>query len=140
MTINMDGMTGWVAAGAMAVAAPLAWRWVKKNVPEMLARRAGRQARLALAGAGVADPDLKELIHDVVLALVRFAEKKLPDEGMGEARMRMVLDTAESLPVVGAFVKANEEHVVAIIEEAVKKMDAEAKAVIAEPPPPPPAA
>lgn len=137
MQINLDGPMGWAAGAALAVGAPLAWAWARKNIPEMAARWVGREVRLAMTGAGIQDADLKELLHDVVLCLVRFAEKKIPDEGMGEARLKLVLDMGGRLPVIGAFLKANEDKVRPIIEDAVARMDAEAKLIIRAAAPPP---
>lgn len=136
MQINLDGVQGVVLGGLAAIAMPLVLAYAKKRVPEMVTRWIGREVRLALAGAGVPDPDLRELMRDVILAAVRFAEKKLPDEGMGEARLRLVLDLFGRLPIVGSFVKGHEPFVRELVEEAVKRMDAEAKGILAAPPAP----
>ncbi len=137
MQINIDGPVAWAAGAALTIGTPIAWAWARKNVPEKAARWVGREVRLAMTGAGIQDADVKELLHDVVLCLVRFAEKKIPDEGMGEARLKLVLDMGARLPVVGAFIKANEDKVRPIIEASVARMDAEARAILAAPTEPP---
>lgn len=121
-------MKEWIVGLVAAMALPMAWSWAKKNLPKMLAGWAMKEIRLGLAGGGVEDPDVKELLKVQVMALVKFAERKLPDEGMGEQRMEMILGLMLRIPLVGAHLKGYEPQLRELIEECVKEMDAELKA------------
>lgn len=122
-------MKAWIIGLALSAAAPLIWRYLKNELPKTLAGLAMKQIRLALAGAGVSDPDVKELLTAVVHSLVLFAEKKLPDEGLGEQRMALILSLLAKTPLIGAYLQANEKDIREVIENCVKEMDKDLKEI-----------
>lgn len=73
------------------------------------------------------DADLNELGHTIGIAIVKYVEKKIPDEGMGEERMTLVLNLFYSIPYVGRFLRPYEVKLKELIEAFVKAMDKEAK-------------
>ena len=132
------GILPWLA-GALLV--PLAWRWARANVPALVAGWVVSRVKDALAGKGIENGDLQELVHACVLAGVKYAEKKLPDSGLGPRRMALVESALTGLPLIGFLlswvIQSNPGAWQAIVEECVKRMDDDARKLLAPVPPSP---
>lgn len=120
----MDQIKEWGLGLVLAAALPFAWRWASGRGVELLVGHAMRLLVKGLRGEGVEDPDLKAFEHDVVLAFVRLAEAKLPDNGLGADRKAWV--QAKVLQVF-PWLKGNEAQIGDLVEKAVSRMDAELK-------------
>lgn len=118
-------MKTWIIGLLAAGAAPFAWGWLKTNLPKILAGQVMKEIRLGLAGGGIADVDVKELLSEIVMCLVRFAERKLPGKGLGDQRMRLLLDLSERAPLIGPYLKTCEPQLRALIEDCVDEMESE---------------
>lgn len=99
-------------------------------VPGLVSKFVGGQL-VSLLNIQTKDPVESKLIHDVVLALVRLAEYKIPEKGAGEARYKLVVDRLVALVPP---LKGQEEKLAALIESAVAAMDAELKKAGEQPP------
>lgn len=131
-----SGIGGWAAMAVIGILSPMLLAWAKRKVPAMVADFVLGKVRSVLAGKGIEDQEVKQLVHDLVLVLVRFAERKIPDDGFGAQRLELILSTAEKVPIVAAWVRKpdNREALKAIIADAVKRLDEGLKGV--EPPGP----
>jgi len=87
----------------------------KRTLPKLAAKWAGKQVSKALASQ---DKDDREL----VLALVRWAEKKIPGPGKGKEKLALVTDKIVSMFPLSDRNKGNVRE---IIEESVYKMKEE---------------
>jgi hypothetical protein len=128
-----------LVAGGGALGGVL-WALVMKFVPDLVVNSFMDRIDMALSGktknekgevVDISDPDDRQLVVRVMSALVEWAEKKIPDEGLGEQKMRLVLDkiysTARLVPVVGSRVEAKlrskEPRIIEFINAVVTKMN-----------------
>ena len=115
---------GMIGVGA---AIPLALMLAGKALP----KAAGKWAS-GLLGKGMAemdkieDPVEKELVHNIAVAVVKWAEYKIPDKGQGRARFDAA---AAKLCALLPFLKGRDKAIADIIENAVVAMDEELKKV-----------
>lgn len=72
------------------------WPWLKKTTPQMLADWIAPRIAAALKGEGINDEDVKEWFEQVTFATVLLAEKKFPDEGMGQEKFQYVFRLIET--------------------------------------------
>lgn len=101
--------------GGAAAAALLA-----RLIPKLIGKYAEQYLERALDMRNAEDREL-------VMALVKFAEKKIPDAGTGKEKYRMVAaKIVRMLPVM----KNHEERIGQMIEDAVSKLDKELKETV----------
>lgn len=101
------------------LAVSLGLGWVVRHVPLMLGKKAAEELRLLISKGDAADRDL-------ILALVKWAEAKLPAPGVGDQRYKLV-----SAKIVQLFpwLKGQEQAVADLIENAVADMESEVAAI-----------
>jgi len=117
-----------------------AWWAVMRYVPDMIVNYVMDRVDLALAGKGldgqdIADVDDRILVARIFSAFVEWAERKMPDEGLGEQKMRLVLERiygyAGKIPLLGKKLepklRANEPKLKEFISALVEKMNARLK-------------
>lgn len=102
----------WIAGligtgGALAIA--------HKLLPGIVAKMAGARLKTLLAAKDEADRAL-------VLALVKWAEKKIPDSGKGGERFKLVMTKIASIFRLN---DSQKEEVAGLIEDMVKAADEE---------------
>mgnify|MGYP001599034592 CR=1 FL=1 len=114
----LGGKLGLLAAGAGAA---LVLALGKKLIPNLVSKLVTNQLG-KLLNPKTDDPKEKELIQNLVLALVRLAEYKLPDTGLGPNRKKAVLDALAKIGL-GKHADKIEE----LLEIAVKELDASLK-------------
>ena len=73
------------------------------------------------------DADLDELVHTWGIALVKYAEKKIPDQGMGPERMNLIIALMKNLPAIGWVFTVYEKECREFIQNFVKAFDEESK-------------
>jgi len=146
---NLKEYADWAIANWQLIAAAVAgtgtlgsviWVLVMKYVPDMFVDMVMTRIEMALAGKttdesgkviDIPDADDRLLVVRVMSAFVEWAEKKIPDEGCGAQKLRLVLDkiysTARRVPVIGAKVEAKlrekESKIVEFINAVVLKMN-----------------
>lgn len=117
----MAGIVAFLSAKGVALASgagiALVLGLAIKIVPKLLANMLGKKLDGLLS---TGDPADKELL----LALVKWAEAKLPEPGQGKARFDMV---AAKLVSWFPALKKQEAKISELIEAAVSAMDAELK-------------
>lgn len=122
------GLGGWASgllSGAVLTGVLIA---AVKLVPKFM----GKQV-LSLLGASmdkvddIKDPVEKKLVQDIALAVVKWAEYKIPDKGQGRVRFEAA---AEKLCLLLPFLKGKDKLVADLIENAVAAMDAELKKMV----------
>lgn len=101
---------GALGAGAIFMA-------LRKLLPDFLAKLVSGQVDRLLAAK---DPEDKAL----VLAIVKWAEAKIPDRGLGHERYMLA---ADKLVAMFPALAKNRDDLAAIIEEGVARMDEELK-------------
>lgn len=125
------------AMGATTFGGWFLWKFViMRYVPDALVSAIMSRVELALQGKTpdgqvIADPDDRMLVVRVFAAFVEWAEKKLPDDGMGEQRMHLVLERiyayGRRLPFIGAKVetrlRSQEPRLIEFINALVSKMN-----------------
>lgn len=115
---------GWIGAGA---AIPLALILAKKQLPKLAGQWV---AKLLGEGMGpindIKDAQEKELVHNIAVAVVKWAEYKIPEKGAGAERYKTA---AAKLCAVLPFLKGRDAEIATIIENAVAAMDAELKKI-----------
>lgn len=123
--------------GATAFGGWVIWKFViMRYVPDAIVNALMGRVELALAGKGqdgqpIADTDDRLLVVRIFSAFVEWGEKKVPDEGLGEQKLRMVLDRiyglAGKVPLLGgklsAGLRANEPRLIEFINALVSKMN-----------------
>jgi len=113
---------GWVGFGA---AVPLVLILARKQLPKMAGKWV---AGLLGDGLGaldkITDPKEKELVHAIAVAVVKWAEYKIPEKGAGRARYEAA---AQKLCALLPFLKGRDADIATIIENAVAAMDDELK-------------
>lgn len=109
-------------AGA-GLGAGLALMLGKRFLPGFLAKHASAEL-IKLLNPNTTDPKEKELIHAVVVALVRLAEYKIPDRGAGAARYQAV---ANKLCALVPVLHGQEDRIKELIEAGVAAVDDELK-------------
>lgn len=125
----MEAILGFLGSklGLLGVGAaiPLGLMLAGKALP----KAAGKWAS-GLLGKGISemdkieDPVEKELVHNIAVAVVKWAEYKIPDKGQGRARFDAA---AAKLCALLPFLKGRDKAIADIIENAVVAMDAELK-------------
>ena len=123
------GIKGWIIVAAACVAVPWffikAKAWAKTAPRDFLARAKMRwQQKIE---KGEIDADADELVKAVGVAVAKYAEKKIPQGGMGQQRMDMIVRTAKALPYVGWIVARYEKDFREFFEIFVRAMDEELK-------------
>lgn len=121
--------------------------WLIQNGLSLLLGGAGLGAVLLLAKkvlpgylAGLMGKQLTKLESkfpedkDLILALVKWAEKKIPERGQGKERMALV---AAKLVQMFPVLKKQESLIAEVVEEAVWRMDEELKKQGQQEPPAP---
>lgn len=78
----------------------------------------------------IGDPVEKELVHNIAVAVVKWAEYKIPDKGQGRVRFDMA---AAKLCALLPFLKGRDKDLADIIENAVVAMDNELKKAVGKP-------
>lgn len=109
------GLAGASALGGilLAKAAPLARPLFGKLVKSQLDR---------ILAPDLADPKEKELLRQLVVSAMAYAEYKIPDRGQGEAKKALVIASlSKFVPGVAAQVVGD------LIEEAFESLDDELK-------------
>ena len=114
------GKLAWVIGGLGVMALfPL----IRKALGKFVSKQVGSQLG-KLLDPNTSDPKEKELIRDAVLALVKLAEYKIPDKGMGREKYEAVAHSlVKMIPILSKY----EDKIAELIEEAVNKMDEELK-------------
>lgn len=84
-------MMEWAAGGALALAIPFALKWLGGKGIDMLKAWELRKLQ-ELLGAKTGDPALDEFNRDLVLAVAKLAQAKMPKDGMGPERKKMLMD------------------------------------------------
>jgi hypothetical protein len=122
--------------GATALAGWLAWKLVMRYVPDLIVNAIMVRVDLAIQGkhpdgTPIEDVEDRLLVGRIMSALVEWAEKKLPDDGLGEQKLRLVLERIYTLagrvPLLGvklaAGLRANEPKFIEFISALVDKMN-----------------
>ena len=131
----MEAVNGWMVGGALAIALPFAWRYLKGPGVKFLVGWAIGQLRKALAGTGVEDADLKQFEKDITWAFIKLAQRKFPKDGMGPERKKWLVDFLTSkVP----FLKGQEASLGELVEALVAEGAAELDKLSAPPPNPGP--
>ena len=111
----------------MGVAIPLVFVAGKKFLPKYFG---GIVAKLLGKGLSemdeIKDPVEKILVQNIAVAVVKWAEYKIPDKGQGRARFETA---AAKLCAMLPFLKGRDKDLADIIENAVVAMDDELKRV-----------
>lgn len=87
----------------------------------------GEQLSMLTSLEKINDPQERELVKNIVLAVVRWAEYKIPDKGRGRERYGLA---ASQLVKFFPILKKQESKLAELIEEAVVKMDEALKNVV----------
>lgn len=74
----------------------------------------------------IADPVERQLVHNIAVSVVKWAEYKIPDKGQGHARYYLA---AKKLCALLPFLNGRDEQISDLIEGAVVAMDNELKKV-----------
>ena len=125
----MSAIMAWLGAKGSAVAIGAAIPVVLVFAKKMLTKYAGNMAA-KLLGQGmsemdkITDPVEKQLVRNIAVAVVKWAEYKIPDKGQGRARYDAA---AAKLCALLPFLKGRDQAISDIIEDAVAAMDAELK-------------
>lgn len=131
--LGVVGVKVWALGMALTVALGYSIKWAKNSLPGVLAGWVIVRVQTGLAGAGVENGDLKELIHDITIPLVKFAEKKLPDSGLGPQRLAWIEDALSRIPWAGFLfhwiITTKQAEWRAVVEACVARMDEELKKV-----------
>ena len=132
------GMAAWKVWLLSTVVGGFVAAWARKNLGKLIAGYVLKAAKKGIAAKGITDADLRTLIKGIVLLLVRHAEKKLPDKGLGPKKLKLIEDTLKAIPIIGkvfGWIIANyPADWTAIVEECVRLMDAGAKDILDETP------
>ena len=123
------GIKGWIIVAAACVAVPWfflkAKAWAKTAPHDFLVKaKAKWQAKIE---KGEIDADADELVKAVGIAVARYAERRLPDKGLGAERMDLIVRTAKAVPYIGWVVAKYEKDFREFFEIFVESMDAELK-------------
>lgn len=123
------GLKGWAIVAIIALIVPFAIKkahdWAKTAPHDFLVKaKATWQAKI---DKGEVDADADELVKAVGIAVAKYAEKKIPDRGMGQAKMDYIVKIAKSIPYVGWIVARYEKDFRDFFEIFVKAMDQEMK-------------
>lgn len=115
--MNLEAIAGLVLSGKVgAILASIAIGYGLSKMPDLLGRLAGRALDKALAVGDQADDEL-------LFAVVKWAEAKLPVPGMGSDKYKLV---AHRAALFFPHLKLDEAKLAERIEQAVAKMKAEA--------------
>ena len=119
---TIAGKIGWVGLGA---AIPVLMVIARKQLPKMAGKWV---AGLLGDGLGaldkITDPKEKELVHAIAVAVVKWAEYKIPEKGQGRERYAAA---AAKLCALLPFLRGRDADIATIIENAVAAMDDELK-------------
>ena len=121
----ISAVTNQLGGIAFGLAIPLVFilakKWIPKSVAKYVAKYLGE-------GFGkideLEDPNERQLVYNIALAVVKWAEYKIPDPGQGELKYDIA---AEKLCSILPFLKGREDDIEALIEASVKAMDLELK-------------
>lgn len=120
----MEHIKDWLISGVGAIALGFALKWAYNKGCELVVDYAMRQLMLGLQGGGARDEDVREFVHDITLAFIKLAEKRLPDSGLGPERKKWVVDQlTHRLPIL----KGKEIILGDIIDKLVSTMDCQLK-------------
>ena len=123
MSMILAWLSGKGSALALGAALPLIFIAAGKMIPKYAASLASGALGKGMAGIDkLEDPKEKELVHAIAVAVVKWAEYKIPDAGQGRARFEAA---AGRLCAMVPFLKGRDKDVANIIEKAVAAMDAE---------------
>ena len=120
-----SGLGGWasgllggvVLTGAIMAVAKFAPKFVGKKMEALLGDAMEKVD-------DIKDPVEKKLVQDIALAVVKWAEYKIPDKGPGRARYEAA---AAKLCLMLPFLKGKDKLIADLIENAVAAMDDELK-------------
>lgn len=115
---------GWIGLGVLL---PLIVVAAKKFIPQYFGKMfAGALGKGMSNIDDIKDPIERQLVKNIGLAVVKWAEYKIPDKGMGKERYRIA---AEKLCSIFPFLKGQDKAIEDIIEASVVAMDNELKKV-----------
>lgn len=121
----LSAITGKLGIFAMGVLTPLAFVILKRMIPNRIGKWfAGVLDKGFDNIADIEDPIERQLIYDIAIDVVKYAEYKLPDEGQGEEKYELA---AGKLCNLLPFLKGREDDIEELIESAVKAMKVELK-------------
>lgn len=120
-----DTMQNWAIGLAVTLAAPFVIKYAIKQVQQAPQKAIDwLKAYVAhLLQSGKINPCGYSLFMHIFKAIAEWAEEQIPDSGMGEARMNLVLDTLATYPFIGLLVKHDRNGIKQLIEAGVKAMD-----------------
>lgn len=120
-------VTSKLGAVGMFAAIPLLFLGIKKFLPKFLGKEVAAGLKKGFESIDkIEDPVERKLVEDIALAVVKWAEYKIPDAGQGKARYDLA---AAKLCALLPFLKGREDAISGIIEAAVVAMDGELKKV-----------
>ena len=105
----IDQATGF----SLGIGLGMALKWAINAIPKMIDDIAGRYLDKAL---DIRNPEDKEL----VLALVKWAEAKIPDRGKGVEKYKLV---AKQIVKLIPMMSKHEDRISSMIEEGVSQLD-----------------
>lgn len=115
---GLGGWAGGLLSGAVLVGVLVA---AVKFVPKFMGKKMEALLGEALEKVeDIKDPVERKLVEDIALAVVKWAEYKIPDKGQGRARFEAA---ATKLCLMLPFLKGKDKLVADLIENAVAAMD-----------------
>ncbi len=112
-----SSVAGWAVGGIAVLALPFALKYIfGTGLDKLLAYQFGKI--LELMEKKTEDPDVDALRHDIIMACCKFAQKKLPGEGLGAERKKLIIDF---MTVRFPLLKGKEEVLSQGIDLAVAK-------------------
>ncbi len=120
-----SGLGGWASGLLGGVVLVGVLGAAVKFVPGFVGKKMGALLGEAMEKVeDIKDPVERKLVEDIALAVVKWAEYKIPDKGQGRARFEAA---AAKLCLMLPFLKGKDKLVADLIENAVAAMDAELK-------------
>ena len=121
----LSAITGKLGAIAFGISIPIAFMLLKRLIPNRLGKLlAGMLDKGFDNIADIDDPVERQLVYDIAIDVVKYAEYKLPDEGKGEEKYELA---AAKLCKLLPFLKGREDDIEELIESAVEAMKVELK-------------
>ena len=120
-----SGLGGWASGLLGGVVLTGGIMAVAKFAPKFVGKKMGSLLGDAMEKVDdIKDPVEKKLVQDIALAVVKWAEYKIPDKGQGRVRFEAA---AAKLCLMLPFLKGKDKLVADLIENAVAAMDDELK-------------
>ena len=125
----MDAIIGFLGSklGAFSLVAiiPLVFMLGKKYLPRLAGKQVADGIKQGFGKIDAMEDKIEsKLLKDIALAVVKWAEYKIPDKGQGRARFEIA---ANKLCSMLPFLKGRDKDIADIIESAVEAMDNELK-------------